>query len=131
MGQTDHEIVGEVNITLERYKLANRQQGEGESFSGYVSNLRTMIKTCDYCDDCKDSILRDRIICGIASDDIREELLKKPKLTLTECIDICAAGEAALQHRTSLAGNKVHKIKTPVRKKNTPRACMLILWYGT
>ena len=85
-------IVGEANVTLERYKLANRQQGDRESFSGYVASLRAMIKTCDYCNDCKDSILRDRIICGMISDDVRGELLKKPKLTLKEC----AVGETAV-----------------------------------
>ena len=57
-----------------------------------------MIKTCDYCNDCKDSVLRDHIICEILSDEVRGELVKKPRLTLKECIDICAAGEAAVQH---------------------------------
>ena len=50
-----------------------------------------MIKTCDYCNDCKDSVLRDHIICEILSDEVRGELVKKPRLTLKECIDICAA----------------------------------------
>ena len=104
-------------------KLANRQQGDGESFSGYVASLRAMIKTCDYCNDCKDSILRDRIIYGIISDEVRGELLKKPKLTLKECIDICAAGEAAVQHKTSLASNKVNKVKAPIKKKSSSKIC--------
>ena len=72
-----------------------------------------MIKTCDYCNDCKDSVLRD-IICEIISDEVHGELLKKPKLTLKDCIDICAVGEAAVQHKTSLASNKVNKVKAPI-----------------
>ena len=118
-------IVGEANVNLECYKMANRQQGDGESFSGYVASLRVMVKTCDYCNDCKDSILRDRIICGIISDEVRGELLKKPKLTLKESIDICAVVEAALQIKTSLASNKVDKVKAPVKKKQFCRYCRL------
>ena len=42
-------------------------------------------------------MLRDRIVCGIWEDDVRHQLLAKPKLTLEDAIQLCRAEEAATQ----------------------------------
>ena len=75
-----------------------RDQSEGEPVDTYISTLRSMLKTCDYCNTCEPSILRDRIILGIQRNDTREELLKQGKLNLTRCIEICRASETAINH---------------------------------
>ncbi len=66
-------VVGQVNETLERYKFGRRTQMEAEPFNKYLADLRRLMKTCGYCNTCEPSILRDRIIHGIRSDDIRED----------------------------------------------------------
>ena len=100
--------LGDIHETLERYKFGRRDQQEGEPIDTYISTLRSMLKTCDYCNTCEPSILRDRIILGIQRNDTREELLKQGKLNLTRCIEICRASETAINHGETLK----HYIKT-------------------
>ena len=42
----------------------------------------------------KDSLIRDRIVCGIICDRARTRLLKDSELTLQKELDICRANEA-------------------------------------
>ena len=88
--------VGEVNETYERYLFNKRCQHEGESFESFLTAIGSLIKTCNYCDTCIDSILRDRIVIGIRDSDIQTQLLKERKLTLEDCIAICKAAEMLL-----------------------------------
>ena len=53
------------------------------------------IKTCNYWDNCVDTILRDRIVLGIRDPDTQTQLLKERALTTTVCIAICKAAESA------------------------------------
>ena len=118
----DTFVVGEVNQTLERFNFGKRQQAEGESFDKFVSDLRILMKTCDYCDNCCDSILRDRIILGIQSEEIRGDLLKERNLTLEKCIDICKAGESASTHKLALQPEVVHKVESSGSQRRTPQS---------
>ena len=61
----DQYTIGELNETFERYNFNSRSQEENESIDAYVTALRTLAKTCNFCDCMRDSILRDRIILGI------------------------------------------------------------------
>ena len=49
--------VGEVNETYERYLFNRRCQEEGEVFDTFLLDLRSLIKTCSYCNQCKNSLL--------------------------------------------------------------------------
>ena len=117
--------VGEAHETFERYKFGKRRQEEGELFEQFLSELRVLIKTCQYSEKCAPGILRDRVVLGIGSDDTREDLLKVRKLGLDECIDICRASETATTHTSSLRPDKVHKITGGKSRKETgaPREC--------
>ena len=66
--------IGEIHETLERYKFGKRQQQEGESMDVFLADLRILMKTFRYFPKCEPSILRDRIILGIRSNDIRDDL---------------------------------------------------------
>ena len=72
--EIEHYAVGEVNETFERYVFHKLVQSEGETFE---SDLRVLIKTCSFCENCVESVVRDRIVLGIRNPDIRQELLKK------------------------------------------------------
>lgn len=116
-------VIGQVNETLERYKFGKRAQMEGENLSKYVANLRRMMKTCGYCNNCEPTMLRDRIVLGIRDDDVREDLLKDSKLTLEKCVDICMAGEAASQHKYSLSNDKVHSVMKSTKRTGKKGKC--------
>ena len=85
-----NHCIGAVNVTYERYKFNNKNQGEGEGIDAYVSNLRTLAQTCKF-GDLKDDLIRDRIICGIHDFGLRKRLLQERELSLKKCIDMCRA----------------------------------------
>ena len=111
--------IGEIHETLERYKFGKRQQQEGESMDKFLADLRILMKTCQYCPRCEPSILRDRIILGIRSNDIREDLLKVRHLSLDKCIDICKASETAASHSDALVPDNVNRVLDGKQRDDT------------
>lgn len=89
----DAYAVGEVNETYERYVFNNRTQKQ-ETIDSFVSDLKLLVKSCNFCIDCVDSLIRDRIILGISDENTKAALLKKRNLTLADCIDTCKANES-------------------------------------
>lgn len=93
----DQFAIGEINVTYERFMFNTRNQQEGETFDKFYSELQTLVKTCDYCNTCRSSLLKDRIVIGINDSSVRTDLLKIRNLTLDKCIDTCRAAERPLQ----------------------------------
>ena len=73
------------NVTYERYKFLTHVQGS-KSIDVYITELKGLSKQCEFGDLC-DSLIRDRIVCGIQSNYLRERLLREPELSLTKAID--------------------------------------------
>ena len=84
----DQHIEGKSNVTFERYKFNSRSQDEGEEFSSFLKDIQLLIKTCEYCTECKDSILKDKIVLGVNDSQLQRELLKINDLSLTKAIEI-------------------------------------------
>ena len=61
----DEFTIGEVNETYERYIFKGRTQGQDKSIDAYITALRSLGKTCGFCDCLADSLLRDLIVLGI------------------------------------------------------------------
>ena len=123
----DKFIIGDVNITYERYIFNTLSQTSSQSIYDYISILRIQLKQCSYCNSCNDSILRDRIIVGIVNNETRAELLKIHNLSLAACIDACKATESALLFNTNINNehniNKISNTQTTRPKYNTRRNC--------
>ena len=85
---------GAKNVIYERLVFNRRKQQEGERIDHFVSELKRLALTCDF-DSLKDSLIRDRIVGGVLSDNLRVELLKKPDLTLQQAHDYCRTYEAS------------------------------------
>jgi hypothetical protein len=115
--------IGEVHETYERFVFGNRQQKEEERIDEFISDLRVLIKSCRYCEQCEPGIMRDRIILGIRNDATREELLKIRKLDLANCIDVCRAAEAASSQTQVLKPNTVNKITGRYKTEKKTRRC--------
>ena len=58
----------------------------------YGNELRTRAKTCAF-RDITESLIRDRIVCGITDSTIRARLLREPDLDLQKTISIGRAAE--------------------------------------
>jgi hypothetical protein len=114
---------GKRNITLIRYRFNTTNQNEGQSFDNYLIELRHKIEYCEYA-GLKDSLLMDRIICGIRDYTVREKLLHTDELNLAKCIDICRISEinvvdlkAPAEQKEVSAINKRYNSKQPFNRK--------------
>ena len=59
-----------------------------------------------------DSLIRDRIECGIRDDSVRRRLLREADLTLEKAIDVCRANEITSSQVKMLNEEvEVHKIR--------------------
>ena len=79
---------GIINETLERHTFNVRQQEEGELFDDFLTDIKMMSKNCNFCADCYNVLIQDRIVGGIRSDNIRNKLLSEKDVTLEKTIDI-------------------------------------------
>lgn len=85
---------GARNVIYERLVFNKRNQKEGERVDNFVSELKRLSLTCEF-GELRDSLIRDRIVGGVLSDELRGELLKKPDLTLQKAHDYCRTFEAS------------------------------------
>lgn len=90
------------NVTYERHKFNTRQQSLQETVDQYVTELKILAQTCEF-SMLKDSLIKDRIVCGINNDQVRERLLREGDLTLERAVEICRAAEASKQQLRALA----------------------------
>ena len=93
------------NFTYERHKFNIRNQEENESIDQYVTELRTLASTCEF-ENLKDGLIRDRIVCGIRNQTLKERLLREADLTLKKAVDICRAAEISREQVKSLTDSK-------------------------
>ena len=74
-------------IIAERFKFHRRNQGENESISQYVAELRKLSEKCDF-GDYLEQALRDRLVCGLVSEKIQQRLLSEADLSLKKAFEI-------------------------------------------
>ena len=103
-------------LQYERHKFNTRNQEEGEAIDNYVTVLRTTLAaTCEF-STLEDSLIRDRIVCGVRSQTHKERLLRETDLTLEEAINICRATEASKEQIRSLGDGKPNNIDALKKK---------------
>lgn len=61
------------NIIYNRYICHNRVQTEGETLDQFVTDLKLLVKECNYQEP--DNMVRDRLVIGINNTNIREKLI--------------------------------------------------------
>ena len=83
--------VGKSNITVVRYKFNSHNQS-AETMDAYIRELKAQVVDCEY-GPLEDSLLRDRLVGGVASNKLREKLLQTEDLTLIKCIKMCRLSE--------------------------------------
>ncbi len=92
------------NVIFARYKFHEKVQGEREPFEQFVTNLRLLIKDCNYANS--DEMIRDRIVFGIHLPKVREKLLNVgSELTLEEAIDVARSHELAQAQLKTIASS--------------------------
>ncbi|PIK34864.1 GagPol [Apostichopus japonicus] len=104
--------IGQTNVIFERYKFNNCTQEPNELFDEFVVKLRISASSCEY-GTLKDQMIRDRIVCGIASRNTQKKLLQTADLDLPKCINICKAAEVAAAQIKGMSDQsaEVHAVK--------------------
>ncbi|XP_037976282.1 uncharacterized protein LOC125489123 [Plutella xylostella] len=97
----DNFFLPKKNLTVERHKFFIREQREFESVEQYVFELNKMAAKCEFKDLCND-LVKDRLICGIHDNSLRERLLRESDLTLKKALDICQLAELSRVQATNI-----------------------------
>ena len=81
------------HVTYERHVFHTRAQGATEGIDAYVTELRrNFARNCEF-GELHDSIIRDRIVCGIRSNEVRKRLLREKDLNLERAVEMCKPSE--------------------------------------
>ena len=97
--------LGETNETYERFVFNSRQKNENETVDQYVTALRTLAQSCNFCNCLRHSLIRDRLVIGINDNATQKKLLQDRKLTLTKAIDICRSSETTKKQVKKIQAN--------------------------
>ena len=82
-------------------KFFTRIQEEGESIEKFVTDLKLLPATCNF-GTLHDSLIHDRVICGIRNSTLREELLKVVHLDLDKCLRACRVSELSKERNKTI-----------------------------
>ncbi|GBP61465.1 Endogenous retrovirus group K member 8 Pol protein [Eumeta japonica] len=105
------------NISFERYIFFKIEQNEDERFNKFLTRIKTQASKCEF-DQLFDEILKDKIVFGIRSSQVREKLLTENRLDLNKAITICKTSEQASKQLEEFEGkNRADKVLI-VRNKN-------------
>ena len=115
-------LTPKANPIFARYKFHEKTQGSGESFEHFVTELKLLVKDCDY--DKSDEMVRNRIVFATNSPHVREKLLSQgPELTLDKAVDIARSYELAQSQLKAMA-NDNHEVHAVHRKGVKPAVTM-------
>ena len=70
------------NVIYERARFNRRNQQSGETAEEYIMALYKLVESCDYGDDIKEEMIRDRLVVGIRGSALSEKLQLDATLTL-------------------------------------------------
>ena len=93
-------------------------QRDGETTDQYVTDVKTKAQTCEF-GDLKDSLIRERIVCGIRCDKTRWRLLN--------AVDICRANETTSSQIKSFTSDQINDLPAIHRihsDQKTPKAVL-------
>ena len=117
ISKLEKHCIGEVNEIYERYCFNRRDKLRTESVDNFVAELKTLAKTCNFCECLRDSLIRDRIVLGIKNEQTTKKLLRTRDLTLNKCIDICRSEEVTEMQIKSLAEPEdINQVKSKGKK---------------
>ena len=103
------------NPIAERFQFNMRNRKMGESVSQYMAELRRLSQYCEY-GDSLDSMLRDRLVCGINHDRTQQRLLSEGgNLSLQKAMDISLSLESVIK-QAAVIQNEFQQLNETVSK---------------
>ena len=113
------------SVTYERHVFNTRAQGATEGIDVYVTELRKLARNCEF-GELHDSIIRDRIVCGIRSNEVRKRLLREKDLSLERAVKMCKSSEITENQAKNIVvdqdDREVHDVKEEEVTRKTERS---------
>ncbi|CAB4045301.1 Hypothetical predicted protein, partial [Paramuricea clavata] len=100
----------------ERFKFFNVKQQENQPIDDFINDLKTKAQECEF-KELTESLIRDRIVCGVSNLKLQERLLRESDLTLDRAVLLCKADEDTrkqtdeIQKHTVDSDNKIGAVK--------------------
>ena len=88
------------NVVVERARFNKRVQRQPEAIDSFIQDLYKIAEGCNY-GTLKEELIRDRIVVGVADDDLSEQLQSKANLTLQEAVQLSGQTEARKESQPS------------------------------
>ena len=85
------------SVSVQRFRFNSRCRHPGETVAGYIAELRRLSEHCQFADSL-DTMLRDRLVCGINDERMQRRLLAEPDLTCKKAVQLAQAIESAEQN---------------------------------
>ena len=107
---------------VERFKFHSRFRKPGESVSTFVAELRRLAEFCNF-GDSLETMIRDRLVCGINDEQIQKRLLAESELSYKKAVKLASSMEEASKNVLELKGSiakkgpevdktEVHRVKS-------------------
>ena len=91
-------FLSKINITYERYRFFSRNRHLGETIEHYVTELRTLARTCSF-DHLEESLIKDWLVLGIGDPCLKERLLRTEDLDLQKACLPCGRVKSSADAR--------------------------------
>ncbi|XP_061878364.1 uncharacterized protein K02A2.6-like [Entelurus aequoreus] len=92
-------------VIAERYRFHKRDQGEGETITQYVTDLKKLSEHCEFGAYLQDA-LRDRLVCGLNSESIKKRLLTEKDLTYQRAVELAVSIETVARESQQLSSSQ-------------------------
>lgn len=96
-------------VVGERFKFHSVKQNQGESINDYATQLKQLSVYCEFEGDQLKQNLRDKFVCGLASDATQKKLLSK-SYTFDQALSIALAEETASKSVTNIGGGSMNTV---------------------
>ena len=89
-------------MVAERYKFRSRAQKADELFDAYLTNLRELVKSCDF-GTLEGDMIKDQIVGNCSSQTLKQKLLQQEDLDLAKTVRIVRNAETPVQEALLLS----------------------------
>ena len=97
----DEHCIPPKNVTFLWHKFFTHRQVQGHLIDKFFTSLRKLFANCEF-GDLNSSLIRDTIVVGVTSNQIRECMLRESNLSLEQAIRLGQSAEETQKHVKAL-----------------------------
>lgn len=117
---TQH-FVHPANEIYESRRFHRRTQQPGETVDAFFTELRTLIRRCNYnSPEIEDRLVRDKFVVGLLDEKLSDQLCRSTRLTADEALLQARQHEDAERERASRSAQAAAALNVDATKKRTP-----------